>query len=170
MNAPTKKPALYALVDSYLVALDRVDPETGEIDAETQAVFEALTPQLEERIEACAAVRARFLAEAEANDELAKAYHAKSVARGREAERIERYVFEQLQRAGIDKVKGATATVWLQSNSRVEVDDITKLDPRFVRVVPEKYEADKKTIADALKSDEPVEGAHLVVSKSVRFK
>jgi len=170
MNAPTKSP-LYALVDSYIAAFSRIDAETGEVDAETHAVLTALSPDIAERVEACAAVIARYEAEAEANDALAKAYHAKSVARGREAERVRRYLLEQMQRASIDKIKGATSTVWLARDSHVDVMCAPETLPeRFQRVVPAGIEAAKKALADALKAGETIDGVALVTTTGVRIR
>jgi hypothetical protein len=166
MNAP-----LYSLVDSYIAALERVDPDTGEVDAETHEVLCALSPAITERVEACAAVRARYLAEAEANDELAKAYHAKSVARGKEADRLERYVLGELQRAGMQKVKGATATVWLAQSVSVAVTAAPETLPaQYQRHVPARIEADKKALKAALDAGETIEGVALETATGVRFR
>lgn len=166
MNAP-----LYTLVDRYIAARDRVDFETGEVDAETNAMLDALSPEIAERVEACAAVRARYIAEAEANEELAKAYHAKSVARGKEVERLDRYVLEQLQRAQLPKVKANTCTVWLQDSVSVSVTVAPEALPsQYRRLVPARVEADKKAIADALKAGELIAGAALVTTTGVRFR
>lgn len=171
MNAPTEAPRLYALVDAYVTALSRIDAETGEIDTETCAVLDALTPQLSDKIEACAAVVARFEAEAESCDALARQYHAKSVARGKEAERVRDYMLAQLQRAGIRKVKAATATVYLQPSTSVEVAiDASKLPERFQRHVPACVEADKRAIAAALDGGETIEGCKTVTTDSLRIR
>lgn len=164
MNAP-----LHNLIDAYIAALSRAD-EDGVIDAETTAVLDELTPKLEDKLEALAGVRARYLAEAEANDQLAKQYHAKSVARGKEADRIEAYMLEQMQRAGLQKVRCATATVYVQATPHVEVDNAAMLGPMFVRVVPAKREPDKAALLKALKAGEVIAGARLVLEEGLRVR
>lgn len=168
MNAPA---SLYSLVDSFIVALSAIDAETGEVPAETCAALEALTPAIAERLEACAAVVARFEAEAESNDALAKQYHAKSVARGKEAERLRAYMLEQMQRAGIPKTRGASHTVWIAKSTSVAVTCAPEALPaHYRRLVPATIAPDKKALKAALDAGETIAGVELETTERVQFR
>ena len=165
MSAP-----LHDLISRYVALLSEVDGDTGEVPVATAAELDALAPVLSDKIEALAGARARLLADGKACAELAKQYAARAKAREAEAERIERYTMLELQLGGLTKIKGATASVWLQSSERVTVDvDVSALGERFRRTTT-KTDANKEAIKDALKAGEIVAGARLESVPGVRFK
>lgn len=162
--------ALHALVDSYLVALTRCDEDTGEVPDDVGVVLDTLAGSLSEKVEALAAVRLRYHADAAACNDLAKRYAEKCDAHLKQAARIDRYVLEQLQRAGIPRVNGATHRVWLAKSQRVLVTCAPEdLPEAYQRKVPAKVEADKKALGDALKRGETIVDVELETTESVRF-
>lgn len=171
MNAPTEPPnsSLMSLVDCYVTALGAIDGETGEVPDDVHAVLLELSPRIEERVDACAAVIARYEAEAEALDALAKAYHARSVARANEAKRLRAYVARELQRAQLERVRGAVHHAYFQATPHVEIDSVEALPAKYMREVPATRVPDKRGLLAALKAGEEIAGARLVTEKHLRL-
>jgi hypothetical protein len=162
--------SLHDLITRYVALLSDVDTETGEVPADTSAQLDALAPVLADKIEALAGARARLKGDAAMCRDLAKQYAAKAQARDNEVERIDGYALAELQRAGLSKLKAATATVWLQDTESVAIDiDVHSLAPQYQRTVTSTT-ADKDAIKKALKAGEDVRGAHLETRTGVRYK
>jgi hypothetical protein len=61
-----------------------------------------------------------------------------------------------------EKIETAQYKIKWRKSERVDITDFTKIDSRFVRVIPERREPDKNEIKAALKLGEVVPGAELV--------
>jgi hypothetical protein len=169
MTEPAKL-SLMAVIDAYAAALDSVDPETGEVAPELDALFAEIAPQLPERLEALAGARRRLIADAKANDDLAKLYHARSVALGKSVERLEAYAKACLELAEQRKIKTPTAAVWLAETKSVQVDCPPEQLPKaYQREVPARIEADKKALKEALDAGTLISHVSLVTKMGVRF-
>lgn len=84
---------------------------------------------------------------------------------------LKQYAKEQLEAAGIDKVKSPTLTVAIQNNPpAVQITDPDIIPARFQTIVPETYTIDKKAVGDALKAGEDVPGAELTQGRSLRIR
>lgn len=162
--------ALHEIVAQHMLALTEVDPETGEVPDDVTARLDAINADLATKCEAIAAVRKRMLADAAANKELSDHYDKRAKSLAGQAERLELYTERALQSAGIPRVQSPTATVWLAKSSRVEAPHVHELPDEYVRVIPEKREADKRALLAALKAGAEVPGAQLVTEERVRFK
>ena len=166
MTAP-----LHELVSSYAAALERCDPDTGEVPEDVGAVLDALADALPLKIEALAGVRARYLADAAACKALSAQYAAKAARHAAGAERIEAYVLGCLESAGIPSVKGATASARVKESASVVVTcKPEELEARFQRHKPATVEPDKIALKAALDLGEIIANVILETRKSVVFR
>ena len=162
---------LHNLIERYTALMSDIDAETGEVPPEVSAELDALAPQLEHKIEALAGARARLKADAKACADLAASYRARVVARENEIDRLERYTLECMQVAGLARVRGATATAYVQASTSVEVTCAASgLPSRYLRVVPARIEPDKVALKSALEAGETIEGASLRKVDGIRFR
>ena len=82
---------------------------------------------------------------------------------------IKEYLQQQLEFAGIDKVKRPTLTVSIQANPpSVEIADESLIPSDFM--VPQPSKIDKKAILTALKAGLLIEGCSMKQGRSVRIK
>jgi len=83
-------------------------------------------------------------------------------------ERLKTYLQEQLEVAGLQKVKRPTITVAIQANPpSVEIADETLIPSEFM--IPQ-YKVDKKSILERLKNGEEIPGCSLKQTKGVRIR
>lgn len=75
-----------------------------------------------------------------------------------------------MQEHGLEKVKGNAYALSIRHTPSVVVEDVNALDDLYVRVVPEKREADKRTILEALKGGVEIPGCKLVQSDSLQIR
>lgn len=86
-------------------------------------------------------------------------------------ERVKDYLFGQMEKAQLDKIKTPLITLTIQNNPpAVELEPGTMLPAKYLTIIPESYQVNKKAIAEALKAGEEVAGARLTHGKSLRIK
>lgn len=84
---------------------------------------------------------------------------------------LKQYLQDQMEKAGLDKVKVATMTIALQNSpAAVEIIDEKAIPERFLTIIPQTYVVDKKRVADALKAGEEVPGAALRQGRHLRIR
>jgi hypothetical protein len=112
-------------------------------------------------------------AEARANKqcaaELAEPYRRKAEALEHHADRLRKLMLEQMERLGVDKLKGVVSKAFVKRSTSVQTtpDFCAKADRRFVRVTEA---PDKVAIAEALDRGEHVEDAWIETSRRVDFR
>ena len=143
--------------------LSCVDLETGEIiDVEQLA---ALQMEREQKIENVALWYKNLLSDAAQYATEEAAFKKKKQQAQAQAERVKAYLLDALQG---EKYKSARVSISYTSSSRVIVDDVLNLPPRFVRF--QDPEPNKTEIAAAIKAGEEVNGAHIERSQSIVIK
>ena len=145
-----------------------IDPETGELMIDPEQLDE-LNMARDEKIEQTALYIKNLKAEAAAikaeMDNLKSRYDSAK----NKAERLSEYIKDIL--AG-EKFQTAKVAISYRNATSVEINP----DVFFARAANGKYfrvkdpEADKKAIADAIKSGETIEGAELVTKTSMTIK
>lgn len=143
--------------------LDCVDLETGEI-IDIECLHE-LQMEREQKIENVALWYKNLLSDAEQYAAEEAAFKKKKQQAQAQAERAKAYLLDALQG---EKYKSARVSIHYSRSSRVVVDDVMNLPPRFVRFAAP--EPNKTEIAAAIKNGEEVNGAHLESSQSIIIK
>ena len=153
---------LYEVADELTALLDQVDPETGELPPEIDAVTANFKTK-------CAGVAASVLnmkQEVAMRKELIKKLQQANRAAENRMASLQNYLKHQMDRTGINEIKALDASFKVsfqkERDESVEVYDERLLDKSCLRLVPEKYEPDKEAIRNLIKAGVEVQGARLV--------
>ncbi len=157
---------LYELTTSYTQLLDLAD----SLDEET---FRDTLSAIEEAIEDKAENTAKLIRGLEADIEILKAEEKRLADRRKALEskvsNTKAYLQEQLEIAGLDKVKRPTITVAIQNNPpSVEIADESLIPSHYM--IPQPNKIDKKAILSALKEGLVIDGCSMKQSRSVRIR
>ncbi|PUF85783.1 MULTISPECIES: siphovirus Gp157 family protein [unclassified Geobacillus] len=157
---------LYELTENYAKLLEMAE------EMDTDAIVDTLEA-LQEAIEDKAENIAKLIRNLEADvkvirDEEKRLAERRQVIENK-VERLKTYLQEQLEIAGIDKVKRPTITVAIQKNPpSVDIIDETLIPEDFF--IPQPAKIDKKSILERLKNGEEVPGVVLKQTKGVRIR
>lgn len=157
---------LYELAQNYAELLEIAE----EIESDTLVdTLEALQDAIEDKAENIA----KFIRNLEADAKIIREEEQRLAERRRaieaKVERLKTYLQEQLETAGIEKVKRPTITVAIQANPpSVDVIDETAIPSDFL--IPQAPKVDKKSILERLKNGETVPGVTLKQTKGVRIR
>ena len=152
-----------SLYEINAAMLECVDLETGEIiDVEK---LQELQMEREQKIENVALWIKNLLSDAAQYKAEKDAFAEKERAAKARAEKLKEYLHDAL--AG-EKFKTTRVNVTFRNSSRVIVDDVLNLHPRFVRFADP--EPNKTEIMAAIKAGEEVAGAHIESSQSIIIK
>lgn len=157
---------LYELTDNYMQLVELAD----QLDEETfRNTLESIQDSIEDKVENTAKVIKSIEADVQAIKEEEKRLEERRQALEKKIDNIKDYLKEQLEKAGIDKVKRATFTVSIQKNPpKAEIVDEKSLPLEFM--IPQPAKVDKRAILEKLKSGEHVPGAALVQERGVRIR
>ena len=150
-----KDAALYELADMRDVLSDWLDETEGELTPMLDEILTELSGKIDEKIERVALFIREQVATAKAIGEEADRLTQRRKVREKAADSLKMYLQSQMERLGKTKVEGLLATVALQRNPpsvRTFLEPTYTLDTeRFVRVIPERVEWDRKALLDAWK-------------------
>ena len=152
-----------SLYDIDAAILACVDLETGEILDEE--LLQALQLEREQKIENVALWYKNLLSDAAQYAAEEAAFKQKKQKAQAQAEKLKAWLQDALQG---DKYKSARVSIHYTTSSRVIVDDVLNLPPRFVRFADP--EPNKTEIAAAIKNGEEVSGARIERSASMIIK
>ena len=157
---------LYELTDNYMQLIELAD----QLDEEKfRNTLESIQDSIEDKVENTAKVIKSIEADVLAIKEEEKRLKERRQALEKKIDNIKDYLKEQLEKAGIDKVKRATFTVSIQNNPpKAEIVDEKSLPLEFM--IPQPAKVDKRAILEKLKSGEHVPGAALVQERGVRIR
>ncbi|MEJ8785359.1 siphovirus Gp157 family protein [Peptoniphilus sp. HCN-40583] len=153
---------LYEIAEMY-EAMESLDD-----NIDITAALENIDGALEEKLENVAKLVRNLEAEAKAYEEEEKRLRAQKQAAKNRVESIKRYVKENLEEIGRDKVEAGIFKWSLQNGpGRVEITDETKIPEEFFvkEIKPLKAEIKK-----AIESGAITEGAEIVREKSLRLR
>ena len=146
-----------------VIADTELDPEVIE------DTLSSLMVELNEKVDAIAYVLRKLKAEQQFFKEEEERIKAKREVLANRETRLKRYLEEQLQLAGLDKVKTQLASVSFQNNPpSVYVEDETKIPE--VYLLPQPPRIDKKSLLQALKDGVDIEGVSIRQEKSIRVR
>ena len=152
-----------SLYEINAAIMDCVDLETGEIIDIEQ--LRALQMEREQKIENIALWYKNLLSDAAQYAAEEQAFKQKKQKAQAQAEKLKALLQDALQG---NKYKSARVSIHYMSSSRVVVDDVLNLPPRFVRFASP--EPNKTEIAAAIKNGEEVNGAHMESNVSMVIK
>ena len=160
---------LYALGEMYLNVVDMIDDELPDQD-----ILNALQT-IEGQVEVKAGNIANLIKSLEWENQIIKEEEKRLEKRRKSREntidRVKGYLQETMIQMGIDKIKTPTRTISIQTNPpAVQITDEDEIPGRFLTLIPEHYEVNKKLISEALKLGEEVKGAELSRGRSLRIK
>ena len=162
-----KKPTLKTTADE-LIALAQaieVDLETGEVYGMVE--LEAANAAFEEKAEAVA-VAIRL---AEGFIETQQQFERDIAARRRAGEKkvkwLREYLKNNMETVGKDRIETVAAKITLKDTEAVEVTDEQLVPMEYKKI---KWEVSKTAIRDAIKNGETVDGARMVIHRSVIIK
>ncbi|EPR7327062.1 siphovirus Gp157 family protein [Listeria innocua] len=155
---------LYELTESYQNVLDIAE----QLEAETlKDTLDAITESIEVKAENTAKVIKTVNAEIEALDTEIKRMSSRKSTLKNNVESMKHYLKEELEKVGLDKVKGQHLTIRIQNNPQgVLVEDESKLGAYLVEQ-PKKL--DRKAILADLKDGKEIDGAEIQQGRSLRI-
>lgn len=161
--------ALYELSEGYLNVLNLIDEENPDSD-----IMNALTV-IEGAIEVKAGNIANLIKSLESEAEVIKAEEKRLAQRRKSrenaADNVKQYLKMAMEQMGLDKIKTPTRTISIQLNPpAVQIANEDEIPGKFLTLVPEHYEVNKKLIAEALKAGEEVKGCELSRGRSLRIR
>ena len=163
-GAPKQRRTLAAIVEELLHVID-------EADGEVTARVEEIGLELEDKVQAFAAVIDRLKAEQEAFDDLAHAYKTKCAERDNQVTALKFRLEQALTAAGVEKIKTPTCTVSFASTKAVHVENETAfLDSAEDRFVNVKQSVNKTALKEALEAGEQIDGAELKTNRHLRIR
>jgi replicative superfamily II helicase len=157
---------LYELAKNYVQLMEMAEEFDSDALVDT---LESLQDAIEDKAENIA----KFIKNLEADAKIIKEEEQRLAERRRAIEtkvdKLKTYLQEQLEIAGLQKVKCPTITVSIQNNPpSVEVVDETAIPSDFL--IPQPAKIDKKSILERLKNGEEVPGVVLKQTKGVRIR
>lgn len=151
---------VFGLKDAWVMWLNRVEQQDGELDPDSEAMLQELVQATPEAVEQAAGAVVALMSEA---DEL-RMQEERIATRRRalmaQAERIKAAVGRALDLAETKSVRTPLYTVSrLPGRPSVEVVDVTRIPDQFMVAKPP--EVDKRAVGEAIKRGEEVPGARI---------
>ena len=157
---------LYELAQNYAQLLEMAEEMESDALVDT---LEALQGEIEEKAENIAKLVKNLEADAKIIKEEEQRLAERRRAIEAKIERLKTYLQEQLEVAGLQKVKRPTITVAIQANPpSVEISDEKLIPSEFM--IPQPAKIDKKAILERLKNGEEISGCVLKQTKGVRIR
>ena len=159
---------LYEMTQAYKSIWDMVEDEETDLTQLEQAL-QSLEGDIKDKLDSMAQIVKGTLAEADYIKEEKKRLDTKKQALENKADRLKRYMQEQMELVGLDKVKGTHYTVGIQNNPPAlnVVDE--SLIPKLFYIVPDPV-LDKDTIKAMLKEGQEIPGVELKQGRSLRIR
>jgi len=161
---------LYELTDAYKSLWEMVDNDESD-----STMIQNALQTVNDAIEVKAGNIVIFLQSLDIDAKAIKEEEARLSARRKAIENkrdnIKRYLQEQMESLGLDKLKTPTHSLSVQSNPpALVITDKDIIPQKYLTFVPASYEPRKKDIVDAIKAGEVVAGCELVRGRSLRIR
>lgn len=163
---------LYDLTDKYLQLVAEIE----EYDLDPAALLDTLEgsdemTNIEDKVNGIVCMIKNFEADVPGLDAEIERLTARKKAIKNRVDSVKNYLQMNLEKAGIDSLKVGIFTVKLQKNpASLVVKNLDEIPARYITIIPEQHQPDKKAIKDALKAGEKVAGVELVQGRSLRIK
>lgn len=136
-----------------------VDPETGEVDGDSLAIFEVLNIERDKKIENIACLIKNLKADAQALKAEKDAFQKRQKQAENKAEALSNYLMSALNG---EKFSSNRCSVSFRHTQKVALDEgvtIYDIDTHFVRM--KEPELDKAAVKKALEDGTPIAGVHM---------
>lgn len=157
---------LYELSQQYAQLVELVE----ELDEVTfRDTLESIQEEIDDKVENTAKLMRSFQVDVDALKLEEKRLADRRRAIEKRIESIKDYLKNQMEVAGIDKVKRPTLTVSIANNPpSVEIEDESLIP--FDYMVPQPARIDKKALLTALKEGQDISGASIKQTRGVRIR
>ena len=161
---------LYEISNELVSLFDKVDPETGELPPE----IDAITADFKSKGASVAAHVLNTQAQIEMRKEVIKKLESANRTAEKKVKNLKEYLMHQMNRTGITEILANDATFKVslhkERDTSVEIYDERLLEPRCLKLVPERYEPDKTAIRNLLKAGVEIQGARFVKKDRLEIK
>lgn len=164
---------LYELAQNYAEVQKMLEEEESDIDPEViKMTLDAIEEEIAVKCENIAKMIRTLEAEEKAFKEEEERLFKKRKTIESRKEWLKKYVEEQLQKAGIEEVKGKIFTIALRPNPpSVEIiDEETFMTAGTKYLIPQPPKIDKRLLIEDLKNGINVPGAMLKQTKGLRIR
>lgn len=159
---------LYDLAAAYKTIADLIDHDD---DNDWAPALETLTGSIEDKCQNIAGLIRSLEAESVSCEVESARLLTKAKVNRNAASRLKDYLKANLEAAGLDKVKAGVFTVALQASPpSCQVEDESLVPTIYKRLIPERWEIDKRAIVDAWKAGVEVAGAVIRQSRHLRIR
>lgn len=159
-------------IELYNALVESADEETGEVDIDISKALEKVQGAFEEKAIATATVYRALGKYSKDIDEEIKRLQALKQHTDDQQKKVERYLTEACERAGIESIRGIYANISFKTNPLKVVFDDESLIPE--EYITEKVKVEKsisKTkIKEAIQKGIEVAGARLVQERKIQIK
>jgi len=161
--------ALYELSQGYLVIQNMIDEESP--DQDILNALQTIGGQIEVKAANMAGLMKSLESEADMLKTEEKRLSQRRKVRENAIANIKSYLQGAMEQMGMDKIKTPAWTFAIQNNPpAVQIMNEDEIPGKFLTLIPERYEINKKLIAEALKSGEEVKGCELSRGRSLRIR
>lgn len=163
----SKTPTLYTLTADLTALAEavEVDPETGEVMG--LAELEAAQAAFEDKAAAVAVAIRGAKAYAEGLKQYKIDLAKRQQAAERKIEQLEKYLADNMEKAGVKRLDRIEARITLRDSEAVEIDDESIIPTEYKKI---KWEVSKTAIKNAIENGEKVAGAHIETRTNVVIK
>lgn len=157
---------LYDLTSDYAQLLDMAE----QLDQDTfKDTLESIQESIEDKVENTAKLIKSIEADVTAIKAEEKRLKERRQALETKVDSIKGYLKDQLELAGIDKVKRPLITVSIQNNPpSVNITDVNKIPYTFM--IQQEPKLDKKAILQAIKDGKEIPGAEITQTRGLRIR
>jgi len=159
---------LYEMTQAYRSLWDMVEDEETDL-TQLEEALRSLEGEITDKLDSMAQIVKGCAADIDYIKEEKKRLDGKQKVLESKADRLKRYMQEQMEIAGLDKVKGTHYTVGIQPNPpSLEVVDEKQIPKEYF--IPQDPKLDRDGIKKALKWGVVVPGVKLVQGRSLRIR
>lgn len=164
-------PALYTLVDDYLLAYQKM--QDADLPEEViRDTLEGLQYPIEEKTTAIASMVRNMESFADQIDTAVDQMKARSTSARNRAERIKAYAKESMERAGISKIECPYFRVAIRKNPpKVLIDESAVIPAKYLTTPPPPEPKPNRTaLKQAIEAGEAIEGVSVVQDTRLEIK
>lgn len=159
-------------VELYNALIETADTETGEVDIDISKALEKVQGAFEEKAIATATVWRALGKYSKDIDEEIKRLQALKAHTENQQKKVEYYLTEACNKAGIESIKGIYANISFKTNPpKVVFDDESLIPEEYItETVKVEKSISKTKIKEAIQSGIEVAGARLVQERKIQIK
>lgn len=158
--------SLYQLSTDFQAIYDELAENGGEITPEIEAKLDALALPFNQKVNGISCWMKNLEGREVALDAEISRLQARKKATENHRERLKSYLLEFMIWAKKDRVELEAFTISVQRNPpSCVIEDEKSIPAKFLTIIPESKQVDKKAVLAALKAGEKVDGAQLATEK-----